>query len=294
MSTPKQTEILGDSSRFGMSDAELLKLPTVYRDDLFKHQVVLVTGGGSGLGKAIAILFARLGATIVIAGRDGAKLERAAELLKATGRRVVTQAMTIRDPAQVVSLIDRTWADVGPINVLINNAGGQFPKAALDFTVKGWNAVIDTNLNGTWYMMQAVARRWVAAEQPGAIINIVADAWRGMPGIAHTCAARAGVIYLSRTVAVEWAPYHIRINCVAPGCVETTAFGRYPAEGAETFQRDANPMKRPGDVQDIAESCVYLAAPSGKFITGEVITVDGGQQLWGDPWPMGRPAYFQR
>src|SRR5262249_10609250 len=159
----------------------------------------------------------------------------------------VTQAMTIRDPAQVAALLDRTWAEVGPVDFLINNAGGQFPQAALDFTVKGWNAVIDTNLNGSWHMMQAAARRWVEAGRPGCIVNIVADVWRGMPGLAHTCAARAGVIYLSKTLAVEWAQHQIRVNCVAPGCVETTAFGRYPAEGAKSFQEDANPMKRPGD-----------------------------------------------
>ncbi|MGY8961316.1 MAG: SDR family oxidoreductase, partial [Alphaproteobacteria bacterium] len=126
----------------------------------------------------------------------------------------------------------------------------------------------------------------------GSIINMVADIWRGMPGIAHTCAARAGVVYLSRSVAVEWAPLGIRVNCVAPGCVETEAFGLYPPEGSATFP-ESNPQLRPGDVQDIAEACVYLAAPSGKFITGEVLTVDGGQQLWGDPWPTGRPDYFK-
>lgn len=292
MTQSTQTEIIDGNSRFGLSDAELLQLPTVFRPDLFKGQVVLVTGAGSGLGKAVAALFARLGATLMIAGRDADKLDRAAALLGTIGNKVATQAMTIRDPDQVSHLIDRTWSELGPIDVVINNAGGQFPQAALDFTIKGWNAVVDTNLNGTWYMMQAAARRWVAAKSPGAIINVVADIWRGMPGIAHTCAARAGVIYLSKTVAVEWSPHDIRVNCVAPGCVETTAFARYPAEGAESFQRDANPMKRPGDVQDIAESCVYLAAPSAKFITGEVITVDGGQQLWGDPWPTGRPPYF--
>src|SRR5208283_2479151 len=127
MGLPKQTEIVDDASPFGLSDAELLKLPTVYRDDLFKGRVVLVSGAGSGLGKAIAVLFARLGATLMIAGRDGKKLERAAALLSTIGNRVVTHAMTIRDPEQVSDLIDRTWSSVGPIDVLINNAGGQFP-----------------------------------------------------------------------------------------------------------------------------------------------------------------------
>ena len=129
-------------------------------------------------------------------------------------------------------------------------------------------------------------------ESPGSIVNIVADIWRGMPGIAHTCAARAGVIYLSKSVAVEWAPHRIRVNCVAPGVCETSGFKQYPPEGLKTYP-ESNPMLRVGDAHDIAEAVAYLAAPSGKFITGEVLTVDGGEQLWGDPWPPGRPDYFQ-
>jgi NAD(P)-dependent dehydrogenase (short-subunit alcohol dehydrogenase family) len=113
-----------------------------------------------------------------------------------------------------------------------------------------------------------------------------------MPGIAHTAAARAGVIYAAKSVAVEWAPHDIRVNCIAPGCLETSGFAHYPPEGAKTY-KEANPMRRAGDAWDIAEACVYLAAPSGKFFTGEVLTIDGGQQLWGDPWPTGRPEWFR-
>ena len=287
------------NSDFGLSDDELLELPTVFAADLFKDNVVLVSGGGSGLGKAAAVLFARLGATIVLCGRTQDRLDAAQELIAGLGVEVMTQAMTIRDADAVNATMESVWDRFGRLDVLVNNAGGQFPQAAIDFSVKGWNAVIDTNLNGTWYMMQAAARKWRDAQETdqngqaaGNIINMVADIWRGMPGIAHTCAARAGVVYLSRSVAVEWAPYGIRVNCVAPGCVETEAFGLYPPEGSATFP-ESNPQLHAGDVQDIAEACVYLAAPSGKFITGEVITVDGGQQLWGDPWPTGRPDYFK-
>jgi NAD(P)-dependent dehydrogenase (short-subunit alcohol dehydrogenase family) len=113
-----------------------------------------------------------------------------------------------------------------------------------------------------------------------------------MPGIAHTAAARAGVAYLSKSVAVEWAPLNIRVNCIAPGVLETSGFAHYPPEGLATY-RQANPMKKAGDVWDVAEACAYLAAPSAKFITGEVLTVDGGQQCWGDPWPTGRPEHFR-
>jgi citronellol/citronellal dehydrogenase len=113
-----------------------------------------------------------------------------------------------------------------------------------------------------------------------------------MPGIAHTCAARAGVIFLSKSVAVEWAPNNIRVNCVAPGCCESNGFYNYPEEGAATFE-ESNPMRRAGDEWDVAEAVVYMAADSGKFLTGEVLNVDGGQQMWGDPWPTGRPDYFR-
>jgi citronellol/citronellal dehydrogenase len=188
--------------------------------------------------------------------------------------------------------MDRIWSTHGRLDVLVNNAGGQFAQDALEFTVKGWNAVVDTNLNGTWYMTQAAARRWVERKQPGSVVNVVADIWRGVPQMAHTTAARAGVVYMSKTVAVEWAPFNIRVNCVAPGCHETSAFERYTAEGRASFHQ-SNPMKRAGDEWDVAEAIVYLAAPSAKFITGEVLTVDGGQQCWGEIWPVGRPAYFE-
>lgn len=281
------------ATAYGYTDDELTRLPTAFRDRLFEGQVVLVSGAGSGLGKAIAVLYARLGANLVICGRTPEKLERSATLLRSLGAEVLVHPMTIRDPEQVGVLMDAVFARYGRLDVLVNNAGGQFPGQAIDFSPRGWQAVIDTNLNGTWYMMQAAARRWIDRGAAGRIVNIVATVWRGRPTVAHTCAARAGVIYLSKTVAVEWAPHRIQINCVAPGVVETTAFELYPEDGLRTYQQEANLMKRPGDVQDIAEGCVYLSASSGKFITGEVITVDGGQQLWGDPWPGGRPAYFQ-
>ncbi len=278
--------------QFGFSEEDLQAKPTVYRDDLFKGQTVIVTGAGSGLGRAIATLFARLGANLAISGRDEEKLETAAAFLRGFGGDVFAHAFTIRDIDAVNGFIDLVHERFGGLDVLVNNAGGQFPQAAIDYTPKGWNAVIDTNLNGSWWMMQAAARKWIGAIKPGSIVNIVADIWRGMPGMAHTCAARAGVIYLSKSIAVEWAPHKLRVNCVAPGCCETTGFGNYPPEGAKTYY-EANPMLRAGDEWDVAEAVVYMAGASGKFITGEVLTVDGGQQLWGDPWATGRPDYFQ-
>lgn len=277
---------------FGFTRTELRDQNTVYAPGLFQDQAVVVTGAGGGLGLAIAALFARLGARLAICGRNPEKLESAAEFLRSFGGEVMAREMTIRDPEQVAAFVDAVHERFGGLNVLVNNAGGQFPQPALDFSIKGWNAVIDTNLNGTWWMMQAVAKKWVETGTNGNIVSIVADVWRGMPGIAHTAAARAGVIFLSKSVAVEWAPHGIRVNCVAPGCCESTGFGNYPPEGAATF-KESNPMRRAGDEWDVAEGVVYMAAPSGKFITGEVLNIDGGQQMWGDPWPTGRPDYFK-
>src|SRR5690606_10071410 len=233
-----------------------------------------------------------LGATLVLTGRNRERLEATQSLFQGAGIATEIRDFTIRDAEAVDAAIRDVWERHGRLDVLVNNAGGQYPQAAIDFSVKGWNAVVDTNLNGTWYMMQAAARRWRDSGTPGNIVNIVADIWRGMPQMAHTAAARAGVVYLSKTVAVEWAPLGIRVNCVAPGCCETSAFGRYPPEGAASFEQ-SNPMKRSGDAQDVAEAVIYLAASSGKFVTGEVLTVDGGQQLWGDPWAAGRPRWFE-
>ncbi|MEK9723106.1 MAG: SDR family oxidoreductase [Rhodospirillaceae bacterium] len=280
------------SRSYGFSDDDIRTMPTVYRDDLFAGRTVLVSGAGSGLGKAIAALFARLGANLVICGRNEEKLAQAHGFFEALGAKVSSHPLTIRDPEAVDAFMDEAFTAFGGLDVLVNNSGGQFAQAAIDFKPKGWNAVIDTNLNGTWYMIQAAARRWMETERPGNVVSIVADIWRGLPGIAHTAAARAGVIYLSKTIAVEWAPHDIRVNCVAPGCCETSAFANYPENGAATYA-EANPMLRAGDAWDIAEACVYLAAESGKFVTGEVLTVDGGQQLWGDPWSTGRPDYFK-
>lgn len=277
---------------YSLSDEALATLPTVYAPGLFEGQVVLVSGGGTGIGKATAALFARLGADIAICGRDEARLAGAADFLRRFGTKVTSHAMTIRAPDQVEKLADDVWAAHGKLDVLVNNAGGQFAQPALDISPKGWNAVVDTNLNGTFYMMQQVARRWRDTAVGGSIVNVVAVIWRGLPQVAHTCAARAGQIYLSKTVATEWAPYRIRVNCVAPGTVATDAFNYYSPQAQESFSQ-ANPMKHAGDVQDIAEAIVYLSAPSGKYITGEVLVVDGGQQNWGDPWFAGRPAYFE-
>jgi citronellol/citronellal dehydrogenase len=286
-------EPLEDGSQWGLSDEELATYPTVFRDDLLKDQVAVISGGGTGIGKGIAFLFARLGAKVVICSRQEENLKKACDAIKShVDVDVDYQAFSIRDADAVDAFMERTWERHGKVDILINNGGGQFPQAALDFTVKGWNAVIDTNLNGSWYMMQSAARRWHDNHLPGSIVTIVANVWRGMPQVAHTCAARAGVIYLSKTLATEWAPHNIRVNCVSPSAVETEGFRVYPEETRARF-KDTNPMHAVGDVYDVAQACVYLSAPSGKFITGEVLVVDGGNNQEGTIWPAGMPDYFK-
>lgn len=282
-----------ESKRWGSSLDELAAAPLVFREDLYAGKVVIVTGGGGGFGSAMTLLFARLGAQVVICGRKREKLElTAAGVARIVGRDAVTcYPMTIRDPAQCQALVDATWDTFGRLDLLVNNAGGQFPQAAIDFTVKGWHAVIDTNLNGTWFMMQSAARRWRAAAQPGNIVNIVANVWRGMPQVAHTCAARAGVIYLSKTLSTEWAQHKIRVNCVSPGSINSDGLNVYDPAAAEQF-RLSNPMHSFGDANDVGQAVAYLGADSGKFITGEVVVVDGGNCQWGDVWPAGKPDYF--
>ena len=279
-------------SDFGFNDEKLLNHPTVFAAGLFKGKTVLVSGAGSGLGKATAALFGRLGATLIVCGRKPEKLSEAVEFLKRTGAKVHSDTLNIREAENVGKFIDRCFDEWGGMDVMINNAGGQFAQASIDFTVKGWNAVVDTNLNGTWYMMQNAAQHWRDAKREGSIVNITASIARGLPGMAHSTGARAGVIYTSKTVAVEWAPLNIRVNCLAVGAVESSGFAQYTEEGRRTFS-ESNPMRRPGDVWDVAEACVYLSAPSGKFITGEMLTIDGGQQMWGDFWSSGRPDYFK-
>lgn len=270
----------------------LWKAPTVYRPGLLKGKVVLVSGGGSGIGRATALLCARLGARVVICGRTAARLETVAAFARSRKARVLPVVANVREPEQVDAVFARVHAEFGRLDLVVNNAGGQFPGAAIDFPDKGWNAVINNNLNGTWLMMQRAARYWRKERSPGAIVNVVVVTERGMPGVAHTVAARAGVIGASRTVAVEWAPLGIRVNCVAPGLTATEGLEVYPPEAKKEFPR-ANPMRRPGTPMEIAEAVVYLGASSGSFITGEVLTVDGGGRLWGELWTAGRPQWFR-
>src|SRR6267154_2684089 len=274
-----------------LTDAELAVHPTVFAGSALTDQVVMISGGAGGIGRAIAWLFARLGAHVVVVGRNRDKLDELVAEMASRGLKASAHTADIREPDAINALFDAVWAAQGRLDILVNSAGGQFPQPAIDYSVKGWNTVINANLSGTWYMMQAAAQRWRDRKHPGSIVNIVVVTTHGLYGIAHTIAARSGVIGLSRAVAVEWAPLNIRVNCVAPGAIETEGWKVYKPEAAAAYPR-SNPMMRAGSPWDIAEACVYLAGPSGKFVTGETLTVDGGGQLWGETWTTGKPEYF--
>lgn len=274
-----------------VQDERLASATHTLAPDLYAGRVALVTGGGSGIGKAIAWLLGRLGAQVVICGRKQDRLAAARAAMQSGGLAVAAQVCDIREEDAVSRLFDFAIERFGPLDLLVNNAGGQFPQAALDMSPKGWRAVVETNLTGTWLMMQTAARRWTVQERGGAIVNIVAACGRGMPGIIHTSAARAGVINASRTAAVEWAPHKIRVNCIAPGVVDTGGLDVYPAEARVRFAL-ANPQKALGDPWDIAQMAAFLGADAAKFMTGTTVDMDGGGALWGDLWTIDRPEYF--
>ncbi|GGC22793.1 short-chain dehydrogenase [Novosphingobium marinum] len=276
----------------GMDEDAIKTQPTIFREDLLEGKTVLISGAGSGMGKATAYLAAKLGANVAICGRTMEKLDSTVEMIRdGLGKEILSVQTNIRSPEEVEDLIGTVHDHFGGLDTLVNNAGGQFPQDAIDFSRKGWLAVIDTNLNGTWWMMQEAAKRWRADGKPGNIVNIVANIERGMPQAAHTCAARAGVIYLSKTLATEWAQWDVRVNCIGPGVIETEGFRMYPEEALKRFHK-ANPMKMRGNAWDVAEMIAYLASPAARFINGDLIIIDGGQAQWGVIWPAGMPDYF--
>jgi citronellol/citronellal dehydrogenase len=279
-----------DAQGLGLDDDALATKATKFALDAYAGQVVLISGGAGGIGRGIAWLLARLGAHVVVAGRNEAKLTALTEAMIGRGLQASHKVVDIRDGDQVARVFDDVWTRWGALDLLVNSAGGQFPQAAIDVSARGWNAVIDTNLNGTWRMMQEAARRWRDGERPGAIVNIVVVTTHGLYGVAHTIAARAGVIGLSRAVAVEWAPLSVRVNCIAPGAIETEGWKVYTPEARAAYPR-SNPMLRAGDAWDIAEACAYIG--TAKYVTGEVLTVDGGGQHWGETWTIPKPGYFE-
>jgi citronellol/citronellal dehydrogenase len=258
-------------------------MQSIFRPGLFSGHVAIVTGGGSGIGLAIARTLCELGAAVAIAGRDASKLERAKARLAERGWTVHAGVCDIREVEQVASFVAAVRAAFGEISVLVNNAGGQFPSPAERLSPRGWDAVIRNNLNGTFYFTREVAVSSMIPKQRGRIVNIIANVARGFPGMVHTGAARAGVENMTKTLAVEWSQHGIGINAIAPGVIRSTGTDQYPEELVE-MSRQRTPMKRLGTPQEVAELCAYLASEAASFVTGETWYIDGGAHLWGDTW----------
>ncbi|MFE3990401.1 SDR family oxidoreductase [Streptomyces goshikiensis] len=260
----------------------------------YEGQVVLVTGGGSGLGKAIAAEFARLGADLVIASRRARQLKAAREELAAVpgAGRVTAAVCDIRDPERVAEVFDAAQAAVGLPDVLVNNAAANFPSPAEDLTPGAWRAVVDITLTGTWFMTREFGRRHLAAGTPGSIVNIGASyAWTGGPGFAHSAAAKAGVKNLVETLAVEWGPYGIQINGLVPGLFPHPDLPEAITAGLADG-RDGGPGDGPGDApgggldarqpalrvgapRELGWAATFLASPYARFVTGHTLVVDG-------------------
>lgn len=258
-------------------------MPSIFRPGLFENRVAIVTGGGSGIGFAIARDLGMLGAKVAIASRKQERIDAAKAELAKLGVQVLGAACDIRETEQVGKLVDTVVKELGPIDILVNNAGGQFPTAAENLSTKGWDAVIRNNLSGTFYMTQAVATKSMIPRKKGRIVNIIANVARGFPGMIHTGAARAGVENMTKTLAVEWAQYDIQVNAVAPGVIRSSGVDQYPPEIVE-MSRQRTPAKRLGTVDEVSDLVVYLASDAAAFVTGETWYIDGGAHLWGDTW----------
>lgn len=257
----------------------------LFRDGIFAGDVAVVTGGGTGIGLTVARELGGLGAKIAICGRRPEPLEAARASLEAAGIEVLAQPCDIRKPEEVEAFVDAVLARFGKIDVLVNNAGGQFPSPAQHIAPKGFEAVVRNNLLGTWTMIWTVANKAMIPQKHGRIVNVIAQVVRGFPGMIHTGAARAGVDNLTKTLAVEWAQFGIRVNAVAPGVIKTSGTAQY-GDGLLEGSRQAIPLKRLGGEEEVSHLIVYLATKQADYVTGQTMLIDGGQSLWSSSWPI--------
>jgi NAD(P)-dependent dehydrogenase (short-subunit alcohol dehydrogenase family) len=247
----------------------------------FTGKTVLITGAGTGLGKGFALRAAELGATVALAGRRENLLQETARAIEAAGGRSLVCRLDIRKPDDVEACVERIVDETGAIDVLINNAAGNFLARAEDLTPNGWNTVINIVLNGTAYCTLAAGKRMVRQGR-GKILNLSASfAWCGGPGTVHSAAAKAGVIAMSRTLAVEWGPKNVQINCLAPGFVDTEQSRTvlWPTEKGQKKILDTIPAGRFQTVEELVEVGLFLCSPAADYINGEVMVADGGQWL---------------
>lgn len=249
-------------------------------DGAFDGQVVLVTGGGTGLGKGIAVEFARLGAMVVVASRKAEHRDAGVAALRDVAGRGAAIECDIRSPEAVAAMFDAIESEHGLPSVLVNNAAGNFPAPAEDLSPNGWRTVVDIVLNGTFYCSREFGRRHIAAGTPGNIVNVGASyAWTGGPGFAHSAAAKAGVKNMTETLAVEWGPYGIRVNGLVPGLFphedETADIRSVPGRGDRAGEEASCPAGRTGRRRELGWAATFLASPYAAYITGHTLVVDG-------------------
>jgi citronellol/citronellal dehydrogenase len=249
-----------------------------FASDLLNGQVALVTGGGTGMGRATAIEMARCGADVVVLGRRAEPIEDCAKIIQELGRKAVAIPTDIRLPDQIDAAMHRIRHEFGRLDILVNNAGGQFVTPARELNNKGFETVIRNNLIGSWQMTKAVADHFML-EHGGSIVFVTACVRSGLSGFVHTAAARGGVLAMMKTLAFEWAEFGIRLNCVAPGTIKTEGMDHYPIDPEQWLKLNRNVMGHMGDVGDISAAIIFLSSSLGKFVTGEEWYIDGGETL---------------
>lgn len=264
-----------------------------FAPDLFRGQVALVTGGGTGIGLATALAFARLGADVVLAGRRAEALDVARARVEEHGVRALAVTTNIRETADVDALRDRVYAELGRVDVLVNNAGGQFPAVPSAISDNGWRSVVDLNLNGTWNVISRFMEPMAEAGR-GAIVNVVHvySFDRGARLFAHSGAARAGVVSLTRTMASFLGPKNVTVNAIAPGIIDTSGMRENEGEVVEALELEQlegmglRTTRRMGTPEETAAAIVFLASPAARYVNGSVLVQDGGLLLdnWPDPW----------
>ena len=254
---------------------------------MLKDRVAVVTGGGTGIGLAVAKRLGELGARIVIGSRNSANLETGSSELLHAGLDPLTVQVDVRNPEQVDELVERTIKHFGRIDILVNNAAGNFICRAEDLSPNGWNAVVGIVLNGSFYCSRAVGRHMIERGAGGSIVSILANyVWTGSAGTVHSASAKAGVMALTQTLAVEWAQHNIRVNAVAPGPIESPGAAKQLWNSTEAVQKitDMVPLKRWGKPGDVADAVAFLVSEHAGYITGEILTVDGGAWLGRGPF----------